>query len=137
MASPSELFSCVDSQAILRSPVNDSSAKTHWSFAKEARFKKSKYQYQCNYLAAIPSTTFQDLKRTNSARRESALAKRLISIMANTLTTKLHRRINTTLAHLWKSTRFIKKAFLHFTPEKQFRKYLGYRSYELHRFGTG
>lgn len=43
MASPSELFSCVDSQAILRSPINDSPAKTHWSFAKDTRFKKAKY----------------------------------------------------------------------------------------------
>ena len=42
MASPSELFSCVEAGSILRSPVNDSTAKTHWSFAKDGRFKRPK-----------------------------------------------------------------------------------------------
>jgi hypothetical protein len=43
MASPSQLFSCVDADAILRSPVNNSPAKTNWSFAKDSRFKRPKY----------------------------------------------------------------------------------------------
>ena len=42
MASPSELFSCVDAQMILKSPINDSTAKTHYSFAKDSRFKRPK-----------------------------------------------------------------------------------------------
>lgn len=40
MASPSQLFSCVEAEVIERSPINDSTAKTHWSFAKDARFKR-------------------------------------------------------------------------------------------------
>lgn len=43
MASPSELFSCVDAKMILTSPINDSTAKTHWSFARDSRFKKPQY----------------------------------------------------------------------------------------------
>lgn len=34
MSSPSELFSCVNAAAILRSPINTSSAKHHWSFSR-------------------------------------------------------------------------------------------------------
>lgn len=43
MSSPSELYSCVDAKAILRSPVNNSTAKNHWSFSKDNRFKTPKY----------------------------------------------------------------------------------------------
>ena len=43
MSSPCELFSCVDANAILKSPINDSTAKTHWSFSKDGRFKRPKY----------------------------------------------------------------------------------------------
>lgn len=39
MSSPSKLFSCVDSNQILRSPINNSTAKTNWSFSKDDRFK--------------------------------------------------------------------------------------------------
>lgn len=42
MSSPSKLFSCVDANAILRSPVNNSTAKNHWSFNKGARFPNYK-----------------------------------------------------------------------------------------------
>ena len=42
MSSPSELFSCVDARAILLSPTNDSTAKNHWTFAKDSRFKNAK-----------------------------------------------------------------------------------------------
>ncbi len=42
MTSPSKLFSCVDSQIILKSPVNNSTAKQHWSFSKSSRFPKQK-----------------------------------------------------------------------------------------------
>ena len=43
MSSPSQLFSCVDSKAILSSPVNNSPSKHHWSFSKDSRFKRPKY----------------------------------------------------------------------------------------------
>lgn len=43
MSSPSKLFSCVEASDILRSPVNSSTAKNHWSFAKDSRFKRPKY----------------------------------------------------------------------------------------------
>lgn len=43
MSSPAELFSCVDAEVILNSPVNDSTAKNHWSFAKDGRFKRPKF----------------------------------------------------------------------------------------------
>jgi len=43
MSSPSELFSCVQADAILKSPINDSTAKNHWSFAKDSRFKRPKF----------------------------------------------------------------------------------------------
>lgn len=43
MSSPSQLFSCVDSDNILRSPINNSSAKTNWSFSKDSRFKRPKF----------------------------------------------------------------------------------------------
>jgi len=43
MSSPSQLFSCVESDAILRSPVNNSTAKLTWSFSKDSRFKKPRY----------------------------------------------------------------------------------------------
>lgn len=42
MSSPSQLFSCVDSDALLKSPINNSTAKHNWSFAKDSRFKKPK-----------------------------------------------------------------------------------------------
>ena len=38
MSSPSKLFSCVDSAAILKSPLNTSSAKNQYSFSKTERF---------------------------------------------------------------------------------------------------
>lgn len=40
MSSPAELFSCIDADALLKSPINNSTAKTHWSFAKDSRFKR-------------------------------------------------------------------------------------------------
>ena len=43
MTSPSQLFSCVEAEAILQSPINNSSAKNHWTFNKDSRFKRSKY----------------------------------------------------------------------------------------------
>lgn len=42
MSSPSQLFSCVDANAILKSPVNNSTAKNHWTFAKGDRFPNYK-----------------------------------------------------------------------------------------------
>lgn len=43
MASPSKMFSCVESDAILRSPINDSKALYHWSIGKGGnRFPKPK-----------------------------------------------------------------------------------------------
>ncbi len=44
MSSPSKLYSCVDARAILESPHNTSTAKHHWSFGKDTRFKPHKYQ---------------------------------------------------------------------------------------------
>ena len=46
MASPSELFSCVEASMIMKSPLNDSTSKTHYAFARDARFKKPKIEYQ-------------------------------------------------------------------------------------------
>ena len=43
MSSPSQLFSNVDAKAILDSPANDSTAKNHWTFNKDSRFKKPRY----------------------------------------------------------------------------------------------
>lgn len=42
MSSPSKMFSCVEAKDILNSPINDSKAKHHWSFAKGGRFQKQK-----------------------------------------------------------------------------------------------
>lgn len=42
MSSPSQLFSCVDAAAILKSPINNSTAKNHWSFSKSDRFPSYK-----------------------------------------------------------------------------------------------
>lgn len=38
MASPSQLFSCVNAVEILKSPINNSTAKNHWTFSKSPRF---------------------------------------------------------------------------------------------------
>lgn len=38
MSSPAQLFSCVEAHAILKSPINNSTAKNHWSFSRTARF---------------------------------------------------------------------------------------------------
>ena len=54
MSSPSKLFSCVDSAAILKSPINNSTAKNHWSFSKDSRFKVPKYY--CDSFYNIPDT---------------------------------------------------------------------------------
>lgn len=54
MTSPSKLFSCVDAAAILKSPVNNSTAKSHWSFSKDSRFKESKFY--CDQFYDIPDT---------------------------------------------------------------------------------
>ena len=54
MSSPSKLFSCVDSAAILKSPINNSSAKNHWTFSKDSRFKNSKFY--CDSFYNIPDT---------------------------------------------------------------------------------
>lgn len=43
MASPSKMFSCVESDAILKSPINNSKALHHWSIGKGSpRFPKTK-----------------------------------------------------------------------------------------------
>ena len=42
MSSPADIFSCVEADNILRSPINNSTAKNHWSFAKDSRFKRHK-----------------------------------------------------------------------------------------------
>lgn len=55
MSSPSKLFSCVDANAILKSPINNSTAKNHWSFSKDDRFKNSKFY--CDSFYNIPQTT--------------------------------------------------------------------------------
>lgn len=54
MSSPSKLFSCVDAVAILKSPHNTSTAKNHWSFSKDSRFKDSKLY--CETFYNIPDT---------------------------------------------------------------------------------
>lgn len=54
MSSPSQLFSCVDAAAILKSPVNNSTAKNHWSFGKDTRFKTPKYY--CDSFYNLPDT---------------------------------------------------------------------------------
>lgn len=43
MSSPSKMFSCVEANAILRSPINDSKALHHWSIGKGSpRFPKQR-----------------------------------------------------------------------------------------------
>lgn len=54
MSSPSKLFSCVEAVAILKSPHNTSTAKNHWSFSKDSRFKDSKLY--CETFYNIPET---------------------------------------------------------------------------------
>ena len=54
MSSPSKLFSCVEATAILKSPINNSSAKNHWSFGKDSRFKEPKVN--CDSFYNIPDT---------------------------------------------------------------------------------
>lgn len=54
MSSPSKLFSCVDAVAILKSPHNTSTAKNHWSFSKDSRFKDPKLY--CETFYNIPDT---------------------------------------------------------------------------------
>lgn len=54
MSSPSKLFSCVDANAILKSPINNSTAKNHWSFSKDSRFKIPKFY--CDTFYEIPET---------------------------------------------------------------------------------
>lgn len=54
MTSPSQLYSCVDAAAILKSPVNNSTAKNHWSFSKDSRFKIPKFY--CDTFYNIPET---------------------------------------------------------------------------------
>lgn len=54
MSSPSQLYSCVDANAILKSPVNTSTAKNHWSFGKDERFKAPKFY--CDNFYNIPDT---------------------------------------------------------------------------------
>ena len=44
MSSPSKMFSCVEADEILKSPINNSTAKNHWSMAKDDRFKRSKIE---------------------------------------------------------------------------------------------
>jgi hypothetical protein len=40
MSSPSKLFSCVEAKDILKSPVNNSPSKLHWTFSKNPRFPR-------------------------------------------------------------------------------------------------
>lgn len=54
MSSPSQLYSCVDATAILKSPVNTSTAKNHWSFGKDNRFKTPKFY--CEQFYNLPDT---------------------------------------------------------------------------------
>ena len=42
MASPSQLFSCVDTKQILQSPINTSPSKLQYSFSKNDRFAHQK-----------------------------------------------------------------------------------------------
>jgi hypothetical protein len=59
MSSPSKLFSCVDSNEILRSPINNSTAKNNWSFNKDSRFKDKK----------LNSDVFYNIPDTKSRRK--------------------------------------------------------------------
>lgn len=54
MSSPSQLFSCVDANNILKSPANNSTAKNHWTFSKDSRFKVPKFY--CDSFYNIPET---------------------------------------------------------------------------------
>lgn len=65
MSSPSQLYSCVDANAILKSPVNTSTAKNHWTFSKDSRFKTPKFY--CD--------TFYDIPDTKSDRKTGILSK--------------------------------------------------------------
>ena len=58
MSSPAQ-YSCVDANYILRSPVNNSSAKNHWSFSRGKRFKDPK----------LVSDVFYDLPDTKNKRK--------------------------------------------------------------------
>lgn len=76
MSSPSKLFSCVDPDVILKSPLNSSVSKMHWSFSRSSRFPKQKpkqqivYYASCDQLYQIPdnkqmrSTSFGYGKRS-------------------------------------------------------------------------
>lgn len=59
MSSPSQLFSCVDANAILKSPVNNSTAKNHWSFGKGDRFPNYKIKLLYIYSAVMPCIIYQ------------------------------------------------------------------------------
>lgn len=59
MSSPSKMFSCVDNVAIMRSPANNSTSKTQWSFPKSQRFKDHK----------PPSDVIYDLPDTKTKRK--------------------------------------------------------------------
>lgn len=54
MSSPSQLYSCVDATAILKSPVNNSTAKHHWTFGTDTRFKTPKSY--CDAFYNLPDT---------------------------------------------------------------------------------
>lgn len=61
MSSPAQLYSCVDSNYILRSPINNSTAKNHWSFSKGKRFKDPR----------ATSDVFYDLPDPKNKRKTS------------------------------------------------------------------
>lgn len=65
MSSPSKLFSCVEATAILKSPINNSTAKNHWSFGKDNRFKAPKFYCE----------TFYNIPDTKSDRKAGTCAK--------------------------------------------------------------
>jgi len=89
MASPSELFSCVDAKMVLTSPINNSTSKTHWSFARDSRFKKPQVLYIIIiYAVATPFISFQEYKTTRIERLASDMGKRQILMLVSTLITK-------------------------------------------------
>jgi hypothetical protein len=66
MRSPSQLFSCVDSAQILRSPINTSPSKLQWSFSKSDRFPDKKLY--CDSFYNIPGMETNDGRKAGMGK---------------------------------------------------------------------
>jgi len=96
--------------------------------------KKQNTSSNVTYLAAIHFIIFLVSKTTKIERQELAMVQRQILTLANTHIMRHPPLTNITFLHLCKSTKPIRRAFLHYIQEKYLLKYKGNRSNELHRF---